>query len=247
VQQRFQLLAVVSAEVVAARGVKLTAMKLAALCILSMLPIRTLTSLGFIIAPKRYHGAVVSSLNFKPNSKDVITLQPVESADERYNPLFIPTSASLSSLIQLKHLKNVVANAGYEKASRIQELSFAPIMAGEDVIVGAETGSGKTLAYFLPLINKYLASQLAQRVPITEDIQGSWEALVEQEETRFGVILAPSAPLCEQVMGMIGGMVKELQSQAMPIALSECLANHTLIPFDTYYMLSNAAFSSLSQ
>uniref|UniRef100_A0A7S4P9F4 RNA helicase n=1 Tax=Guillardia theta TaxID=55529 RepID=A0A7S4P9F4_GUITH len=45
---------------------------------------------------------------------------------------------------------------GIEKASRVQELCYAPIRAGEDVIAVSPTGTGKTLAYALPLLDSIL-------------------------------------------------------------------------------------------
>eukprot|EP00960_Hanusia_phi_P003096 91664-Hanusia_phi.AAC.1 len=45
---------------------------------------------------------------------------------------------------------------GIEKASQVQQLCYAPILAGQDVIAVSPTGTGKTLAYALPLLNKML-------------------------------------------------------------------------------------------
>src|SRR5512139_507712 len=41
---------------------------------------------------------------------------------------------------------------GYEDLTPIQEETFAPILAGRDLLARAETGSGKTAACGIPLV-----------------------------------------------------------------------------------------------
>jgi superfamily II DNA/RNA helicase len=48
---------------------------------------------------------------------------------------------------------------GFRKSTAIQDMAFAPIVSGSDVIVGSETGSGKTLAYLVPLFESIIRSR----------------------------------------------------------------------------------------
>jgi ATP-dependent RNA helicase RhlE len=56
-------------------------------------------------------------------------------------------------------LFNALSDQGLETATPIQCESFAPIMAGKDVVGIAKTGSGKTLAYLIPLIRMWQFSK----------------------------------------------------------------------------------------
>ena len=49
-------------------------------------------------------------------------------------------------------LLNTLENAGFQKASPIQELVIKPILEGKDIFAQAETGSGKTGAFAIPII-----------------------------------------------------------------------------------------------
>lgn len=61
------------------------------------------------------------------------------------------------------HLNNFLLNAlddlGLSEPTVIQELAFAPIMAGKDVLGIAQTGTGKTFAYLIPLIQQWKFSK----------------------------------------------------------------------------------------
>jgi hypothetical protein len=45
----------------------------------------------------------------------------------------------------------------YEHATEVQELSFKPTLAGNDVLAKAKTGTGKTLAFLVPVLEAILA------------------------------------------------------------------------------------------
>ncbi len=61
------------------------------------------------------------------------------------------------------HLNNFLLNAldelGLSETTPIQEMAFAPIMAGKDVLGIAQTGTGKTFAYLIPLIQQWKFSK----------------------------------------------------------------------------------------
>ena len=46
-----------------------------------------------------------------------------------------------------------INEAGYEKPTNIQQAAIPKILAGRDVLAGAETGSGKTAAFVLPVLH----------------------------------------------------------------------------------------------
>lgn len=173
---------------------------------------------------------------------DIVTLQPpMASSEELSNPMFLPTSPSLAELVHLPELRNRVAES-VSRASVIQALSYEPLLAGKDAILGAETGSGKTLAYFLPLVDRYL-SQIVERRAARERLvqqaerqrdkaeaegQGdslTWErAALESDvidsQPSFGIILAPSATLCDQILQMVGPFVTSLKEAGLPISMT---------------------------
>jgi superfamily II DNA/RNA helicase len=93
-------------------------------------------------------------------------------------------------------------NKGIKALFPIQKSVFDPAMAGSDLVARARTGSGKTLAFSLPIIESILkenAENGAGRGP----------------RAPRALILAPTRELAKQVAG-------ELQSAAMPGALSVC-------------------------
>lgn len=49
------------------------------------------------------------------------------------------------------------ADAGYEKATAVQEQTIPIALKGVDLLVSAQTGSGKTAAFLLPAMNRLLA------------------------------------------------------------------------------------------
>lgn len=50
----------------------------------------------------------------------------------------------------------VLAEQGYQAATPVQQQAIPPIMAGKDVLAGAQTGTGKTAAFTLPLLQQLL-------------------------------------------------------------------------------------------
>lgn len=183
---------------------------------------------------------LVRSMKTKP---DIITLQPrIPALDETANPLFVTNSLPLTSLIQLPELAAVVGR-GFEKASLIQEQSYAHLLGGKPAILGAETGSGKTLAYFLPLLDRYVTKQMEQKqaallaaAQAAPAPQGGSEAQETQEAAwvqqqdplpgpvdviKYGIIMAPTAPLCDQIMSMVSDIVTELRDKGLPVRISK--------------------------
>ena len=54
---------------------------------------------------------------------------------------------------------------GFVRPTPVQAAAVPALLAGGDVVMGAETGSGKTLAYVLPLLQRLLAAQVPAVAP----------------------------------------------------------------------------------
>ena len=58
------------------------------------------------------------------------------------------------SLLSNKKLLKAVADSGYTDPTPIQQQAIPAILAGSDIMAGAQTGTGKTAAFALPLLSK---------------------------------------------------------------------------------------------
>lgn len=69
---------------------------------------------------------------------------------------------SFSSLGLHPELLSQIDALGYQTPTPIQQAAIPHVLAGEDVMAGAQTGTGKTAAFALPLIERYLARTSAK-------------------------------------------------------------------------------------
>ena len=93
-------------------------------------------------------------------------------------------------------LLSAVAERGYDTPTPIQAAAIPPVLAGRDLLAGAQTGTGKTAAFVLPLLQLLQAS--AGRAPRV-------------------LILAPTRELAAQIHEMIRayGANKKLRSRVI--------------------------------
>ena len=56
------------------------------------------------------------------------------------------------------HILRAVKELGYEQATPIQQQAIPAILAGQDVLGGAQTGTGKTAGFTLPMLHRLLAN-----------------------------------------------------------------------------------------
>ena len=68
-----------------------------------------------------------------------------------------------SSLGLEPQLLAAVAAQGYQQPTPVQAAAIPAVLAGQDVMAGAQTGTGKTAAYALPLLQRLAASASASR------------------------------------------------------------------------------------
>ena len=69
---------------------------------------------------------------------------------------------SFSDLGLLPELLRAVADKGYDTPSPIQLQAIPAVLAGRDVLAGAQTGTGKTAGFVLPILQR-LAADVATR------------------------------------------------------------------------------------
>ncbi|MDE2305236.1 MAG: DEAD/DEAH box helicase [Gammaproteobacteria bacterium] len=72
---------------------------------------------------------------------------------------------SFSDLGLLPELLRAVAERGYDTPSPIQVQAIPAVLAGRDVLAGAQTGTGKTAGFVLPILQKLAAAEPGQRSP----------------------------------------------------------------------------------
>jgi ATP-dependent RNA helicase RhlE len=87
---------------------------------------------------------------------------------------------SFTSLALDKSLTNALKALGYDEATPIQLKAIPAILAGKDIMAGAQTGTGKTAAFALPILQKLMAD------------------LPENRPVR-ALVLAPTRELAQQV------------------------------------------------
>src|SRR5882762_1576782 len=66
---------------------------------------------------------------------------------------------SFSDLGLLPELLRAVADKGYDSPSPIQIQAIPAVLAGRDVLAGAQTGTGKTAGFVLPILQRLAADQ----------------------------------------------------------------------------------------
>ena len=74
---------------------------------------------------------------------------------------------SFSDLGLMPELSRAVADKGYDTPTPIQLQAIPAVLAGRDVLAGAQTGTGKTAGFVLPILQRLAAdaaSAIARRV-----------------------------------------------------------------------------------
>ncbi|HEX8907901.1 MAG TPA: DEAD/DEAH box helicase, partial [Anaeromyxobacteraceae bacterium] len=66
---------------------------------------------------------------------------------------------SFDDLHLTDEIRRGIADRGYTRPTPVQAATFAPIMAGKDVIVRSKTGTGKTAAFGIPILEKIPAAR----------------------------------------------------------------------------------------
>lgn len=103
-------------------------------------------------------------------------------------------------------LLKAVADQGYTTPTPIQAKAIPPILAGQDVIAGAQTGTGKTAGFSLPLLQRLMENADAKQIDIR----------TKPKKVR-ALVLVPTRELATQVFESIRTYGKYLPLQAQVI------------------------------
>src|SRR5512135_2931857 len=96
---------------------------------------------------------------------------------------------SFDSLGLAPEYVRVVADEGYTEPTPVQREAIPLVLAGRDLLAGAQTGTGKTAAFVLPMLQRLHASDTGQPAPDGRRVRRPVRALV----------LAPTRELALQV------------------------------------------------
>jgi len=104
-------------------------------------------------------------------------------------------SLSFNQLGLSTELLRAIADKGYRQATPIQQQAIPHILAGRDILAGAQTGTGKTAGFTLPLLQRLQVSHSNGRrlrvlvlTPTRELAAGAW--LVEENSGHGRVVTA---------------------------------------------------------
>ncbi|MGL4708171.1 MAG: DEAD/DEAH box helicase, partial [Aeromonas veronii] len=76
------------------------------------------------------------------------------------------STASFAELALSPRLQQTLSELGYAAPTPIQARAIPTILAGRDLMAGAQTGTGKTAAFVLPLLEQLLQQPQAEPRPI---------------------------------------------------------------------------------
>ena len=79
---------------------------------------------------------------------------------------------SFSDLGLLPELMRAVADKGYDTPSPIQVQAIPAVLAGRDVLAGAQTGTGKTAGFVLPILQRLSADATHGTQPDVQRVGG---------------------------------------------------------------------------
>ena len=91
---------------------------------------------------------------------------------------------SFTSLALDKCLTDAVKALGYDEATPIQQKAIPVILAGKDIMAGAQTGTGKTAAFALPILQK-LGTELPESRPVRALVLTPTRELAQQVYKSF--------------------------------------------------------------
>ena len=121
---------------------------------------------------------------------------------------FFAKSASFADLGATADLDAALGACGAERPSHIQAAGFAPILAGNDVVLADQTGSGKTLAYLAPIVQSLRQLEASEGRTADKRVRA--------------LILTPTSELAQQVLSV----AKSLSSAGVPLRSSIITGEH---------------------
>lgn len=98
-------------------------------------------------------------------------------------------------------LVNRLAKLGYNTPTPIQKAAIPAVLAGKDVMAGAQTGTGKTAAFALPLLNRLMECRLVEQASLANSpiSHSSIDANLSGKNKISVLVLTPTRELAQQV------------------------------------------------
>ena len=110
---------------------------------------------------------------------------PFPDANSEATPAAVPPAPTFDQLGLLPELLRAIEDAGYTTPTPIQTQAIPIILAGKDVMGGAQTGTGKTAGFTLPLLQRLARHASSSPSPARHPVRA--------------LILAPTRELAMQV------------------------------------------------
>ena len=118
------------------------------------------------------------------------------------------THHGFSSLSLRPELLQVLTELGYSQPTQIQTQAIPAILAGQDIMAGAQTGSGKTAAFALPILQKL--SEPLLRLDEKNQLEPEAASCSRVPGIR-ALVLTPTRELALQVHGSFVKYAKQTQ------------------------------------
>jgi ATP-dependent RNA helicase DDX47/RRP3 len=130
-----------------------------------------------------------------PKKSKTITIDDQNESDsELAVPADTESTTTFGELGIMDSLCEACEKMGFTRPTPIQQKSIPLALTGRDVIGLAETGSGKTAAFALPIL------QVGDRIIlVASKSDKSSQALMENPQPLFGLVLAPTRELAYQI------------------------------------------------
>ncbi|AQS39320.1 DNA/RNA helicase, superfamily II [Shewanella psychrophila] len=113
-----------------------------------------------------------------------------------------------SALSLRSELLQVLIDLGYSQPTPIQIQAIPAILAGEDIMAGAQTGSGKTAAFALPILHKLILHKLCLQEQSDQKLETQSSA---DKSAIRALVLTPTRELALQVHGSFVKYAKQTQ------------------------------------
>lgn len=123
----------------------------------------------------------------------------------------ITTPANFTELGLISPLLARLTELEYQQPTPIQAQAIPSVLAGRDLIAGANTGSGKTAAFALPLLQKIQVQQLhTDNILSSKSSKGNYVS---------GLILVPTRELAKQVADSIKSYAAHFNGEIKTVAV----------------------------
>lgn len=133
---------------------------------------------------------------------------------ENLSTIGISSHLNFSQLNLNKALQTRLVELGYSQPTPVQQQAIPVVLAGGDLLAGANTGSGKTAAFALPLLQKLIGLRADSGNYVSALVLVPTRELAQQVADSFvhyGAALAPKA----KVLAVYGGVSINTQMLAL--------------------------------